>query len=272
MDLLFVMDATGSMYHAIRAAHDRAASICGELKRSHPSVDFRYGAVCYRDPIQCPEDDLHEMLDLTDSVDELVRFLANVIPDGGGGDGPEDWVGALSLALNNVSWREGAKTIVWIADEGAHGSQFCGFPNHEEEGPKLVPLIKEVARRQIFVQGLDFDDVEPTFLAFKKIYDEEGGPSFTWEKFKIAYEGEYQPPKRVDVLGRDIDVPDYPKDFSSDEDYDMEDEFKNLPKRRNRAPVIDDSAIVIHTVQHDGDIGGKISSVAAAAVAKALGT
>jgi hypothetical protein len=212
------------------------------------------------------------MLDLTESVDKLVQFLANVRPMGGGGDGPEDWVGALLLALNRVSWRTGSKTIVWIADEGAHGSQFCGFRNHEEEGPKLVPLIKELARRQIFVQGLDFEKVESTFLAFKKIYDEEGGPSFTWEKFKVGYNGTFQPPKRVDVLGRDIDAHDYPRDFQSDDDYDMEDEFKNLPRRRNCAPVIDESAIVIHTVPHDGNVGGKISSIAAAAVAKALGT
>jgi hypothetical protein len=273
MDVLFVIDATGSMYEGIRAAHDRAASTASELQRSHPTVDFQYGAVCYRDPIQCPHDDKHELLDLTSNVDELVHFLAHISPDGGGGDGPEDWVGALTLALHSVTWRCGAKTMIWIADEGAHGQQFCGFQNHEPEAAKLVPLIEEVARRQIYFQGLDLDVVEPTFVEFKRIYEAAGGPSFTWEKFKVEYRGWGAPqPKRVDVLGRDVDAADYPKDYVSDGDYDMEDEFMDLPKRRNRAPVIDESAVVIQTVQGSDpmDVGGKISSAAAAVVGMAL--
>jgi hypothetical protein len=134
-------------------------------------------------------------------------------------------------------------------------------------------LIEEVAHRQIFFQGLDLDVVESTFLEFKRIYESAGGPNFTWEKFKLTYRGSFAPPKRIDVLGRDVDATDYPKDYLSDEDYDLEDEFKDLPKRRNRAPVIDDSAVVIQTVADNGsmDVGGKISSAAAAVVGMALG-
>jgi hypothetical protein len=139
MDVLFVIDATGSMSGALRAAHDRAASIASDLRREHPELDFRFGSVCYRDPIDA-RGDVHQVCDFTPDIDVLVRFLGRVQASGGG-DGPEDWVGALRLSLDGVRWRDGQKTMIFIADAPAHGRQFCGHRNHKEEAPKLAPLI-----------------------------------------------------------------------------------------------------------------------------------
>jgi hypothetical protein len=58
----------------------------------------------------------------------------------------------------------------------------------------------------------------------------------------------------------------------TNEDYDMEDEFKDLPKKKNRPPVIDDSAVVLQMTGDNGpiEVDGKISS--AAVFGMALGT
>jgi hypothetical protein len=90
MDVLFVIDATGSMSGALKAAHDRAASIASDLRREHPEVDFQFGSVCYRDPIDS-RGDIHQVCDFTHNIDDLVKFLATVRASGGGDD-PEDWV------------------------------------------------------------------------------------------------------------------------------------------------------------------------------------
>jgi hypothetical protein len=270
MDVLFVIDATGSMASAIKAAHDRAASIAGDLRREHPDVDFRFGSVCYRDPIDSPGD-THQVCDFTSDIDRLVQFLSGVHASGGG-DGPEDWVGALKLSLDSVKWRSGQKTLIFIADAPAHGRQFCGHVNHEEEAPKLLPLIERVASEQIYVQGLDLNGGAClAFQEFKRIYDAAGGPRCTYEQFSIGYSSTYEPPpKRLDVLGRDVDTPDYPKDFSSDDNYDEDDDTRGLPRRRNAAPVIDDTAIVITTEARSSEgMEERLSRAAADVVARA---
>jgi hypothetical protein len=143
--------------------------------------------------------------------------------------------------------------MIFIADAPAHGRQFCGHQNHENEAPKLVPLIVRVAKAQIFVQGLDLDaGAALSFQEFKRIYEEAGGPSFTHEQFSVGYRQAYSPaPRRLDVLGRDVDAADYPKDFASDEDYDEDEDTRGLPRRRNRAPVIDDTAVVISSAPRE---------------------
>jgi hypothetical protein len=87
---------------------------------------------------------------LSPDIDCLVAFLATVRATGSG-DGPEDWVGAYGVALSEMRWRGGAKTVVHITDAPAHGARYCGHPNHEEEAPKLAPLIERVTRDGILV-------------------------------------------------------------------------------------------------------------------------
>jgi hypothetical protein len=271
MDVLFLIDATGSMSGALKAAHDRAASMASDLRRQHSDIDFRFGSVCYRDPIDS-RGDVHDVCDFTNDIDNLVRFFAGVHASGGG-DGPEDWVGALKLSLDRVRWRDGQKTLILIADAPAHGSQFCGHQNHEEEGPKLPPLIKRVAQAGIVVQGLDLNSgASLSFTEFKRIYDSSGGPSCSHEPFNVGYRGSEPPPRRLDVLGRDVDASEYPKDFPSDEDYDEDDDARGLPRRRNRAPVIDDTAIVIVSEARSStseDLGDRFERAAAEVVARA---
>ena len=69
-DLLFVIDATGSMSSYIKAAKDETENISKELRNLYSEYHFQYGYVFYRDPIDS-HDDIHEMIDLTDQVNNL---------------------------------------------------------------------------------------------------------------------------------------------------------------------------------------------------------
>ena len=121
-------------------------------------------------------------------IDELMK-----VECGGGNDDPEDWVGALTLALNELDWRpESKKLIIWISDADAHGKRFCGYDNHNEEEHKLPPLIAKMAIDQICFVGINIikyqedDDYgcRKTLNEIKKIYEDAGGPCFVYDEFK----------------------------------------------------------------------------------------
>lgn len=184
MDVLFVIDATGSMSATLKAAHDKATEMAIDLRVAHSDVKFRFGAVCYRDPIDSPND-IHEFMDFDSDIDNLVSFLSRIKADGGG-DSPEDWVGALDIALTKLSWQDGAKSIIWIADADAHGNLFCGYENHQDQEPLIEPLIKEISSMKVLFTGLSLNNgANKTFEQLKTIYQANSGVKFTYESFDV---------------------------------------------------------------------------------------
>jgi hypothetical protein len=181
MDVVFLIDATGSMSASIKTAHDRATIIANQLRKQSPDVDFTFGSVCYRDPVDVQSDE-HQVHGLDGNIETLVAFFETVRASGGG-DCPEDWVGAYELALNEINWREGGKTIIHMADAPAHGSIFGG-PGHEEEAQKLPPLIVQLAKRQIVISAMDISGGgSASFAKCKQIYDEAQGPGYDIQQF-----------------------------------------------------------------------------------------
>lgn len=101
--------------------------------------------------------DVHQVLDFDEEIENLSLFLEDVKLSGGG-DGPEDFAGALSIALDQLSWRNGKKIIFWFANGPAHGKRFCYIPNHQEEEPKLVQLVERIAKEDYNFIGLIVKD------------------------------------------------------------------------------------------------------------------
>jgi hypothetical protein len=188
MDVVFLIDATGSMESTIRAAHDTATEMAINLRVTSPDVDFEFGSVCYRDPVDA-RGDVHELHNLNSNIDSLVAFLSRIHAKGGG-DRPEDWVGAYKLALESMTWRDGTKTIIHIADAPAHGKLYCGAVNHEEESPKLKPLIEAVAKRGIVLSCIDINfGAAASFNACRGIYERAGGCKFLLKDLELHGSG-----------------------------------------------------------------------------------
>jgi len=180
VDLLFVIDATGSMGSWLDAAVKRSQEIASTARRENPAIKFRFGAVFYRDPIDV-ETDENTFFDLTDNVDKLKEKMATQEPTGGG-DGPEDWVGGYKIALNQISWDpKSSKAIIHIADAPAHGDDWGGHCKHQDQNKLLAPLIRECAHRKIFFQGINIGSYpKQSYEKISEIYHAEGG------KCKIA--------------------------------------------------------------------------------------
>ena len=105
----------------LEAARDQCINISNQLKSELSQFDFNFGAVFYRDPVDCPGERNHTY-SLKSNVESLKSELASERADGGG-DGPEDWVGGYDMALDNITWRNGTRLIIHIEDAPAHGSE-----------------------------------------------------------------------------------------------------------------------------------------------------
>ena len=150
-DVLFMVDATGSMSPYIIAAKEETKNISEELRKTYPEMMFQYGYIFYRDPIDS-KGDIHEVIDLTDNVNSFPEKIGKIIAKGGG-DLPEDWAGAYKLANEKISWRNGTKIIIHLTDAGAHGKLFTRSDKYPEEEQKLVQELEKCALKKIKIFG-----------------------------------------------------------------------------------------------------------------------
>ena len=67
----------------------------------------------------------------------------------GGGDIPEDWVGAYKLANEKISWRNGTKVIMHLTDAGAHGKLFTKNDKYPEEEAKLIAELENAQKKKL---------------------------------------------------------------------------------------------------------------------------
>ena len=146
-DLLFLVDATGSMQTYITSAKEETKNISKELTNLYPEKYFKYGYIFYRDPIDSPSD-FHEVINLTDDVNSLPEKIGK-IKSIGGGDLPEDWAGAYKIINERISWRQGEKVIIHIADAGAHGKLFTLNDKYPNEEGKLIQELEKCAFKKI---------------------------------------------------------------------------------------------------------------------------
>ena len=171
-----MIDSTGSMSHWINGVKDKCKEISDKLKEDEilKNYDIKFGGVFYRDPVDCDYDE-HEYQPLG-TVDELKDGMTTISASGGG-DLPEDWVGAYDIVLDeNMNWRENSlKIIIHIADACAHTIRFTeGNYRHNlykyEIG--LVNNIKKCAEKNINIFGYQIgNSPKKSFSECKSIYD-----------------------------------------------------------------------------------------------------
>ena len=171
VDIVYLIDATGSMGAEIKAAKENVIDIFNKLKKNYKDYNFRFGSVFYRDKIDV-KDEKDEYFQLTDDMKELEKNIGTVKASGGG-DGPEDWVGGYEIALNDMKWRNGIKLIIHIADAGAHGTEFSEGDEHTEQGILLPPKIEECVKRNINIIGFKISDYpKKSFDKIREIYND----------------------------------------------------------------------------------------------------
>ena len=189
-DIVFIIDATGSMSSYIEAAKSEAKNISEELSKKFPDMDFQYGYVFYRDPIDS-KGDKHEIINLTNDVNSLPEQISKIAAYGGG-DLPEDWVGAYKKVNEEINWRNGNKAIFHLADAGAHGKLFSTDDHYPDEEQKLINELEILSTKKIKIFGFVIEEAaRNSFEECKKIYQSKGGAFeiYNFEKPKASITG-----------------------------------------------------------------------------------
>ncbi|MFH0975726.1 MAG: VWA domain-containing protein [Spirochaetota bacterium] len=117
IDILFILDTTGSMGEEISRLKDTIEIINMNIASISSKPKVRFGMVLYRDK---DEEYLTKIIPLTDDLDRFREEL-NKVEANGGGDGPEDLQSALSDALTKIKWNNnGIRLSFIITDAPPH--------------------------------------------------------------------------------------------------------------------------------------------------------
>ena len=226
-DIVYLIDATGSMASYIKAAKNQAENISKDLRKLYPEMNFQYGYIFYRDPIDS-KNDIHEIIHLTDQVNSLPEKIGK-IKAYGGGDLPEDWVGAYKIVNNEIYWRNGNKVIIHIADAGAHGKKFTLYDKYPDEEQKLIKELDECIKKKIKIFGYVIEeDSRNSFVECKKYYQSKGG---AYEIFN------FEKPKNLNNYEYEYEYEYYSDDNSEDESDSDDDSDKKKKRKRKKVNV-----------------------------------
>ncbi|WP_257461087.1 vWA domain-containing protein [Archangium lipolyticum] len=115
IDVVFVLDTTGSMGGLIEGAKQKIFSIASRIAQGKPTPQVRVGLVAYRD---VGDEYVTRRYDLTEDLDGIFTHLRKLQADGGG-DTPEHVGRGLGEAVSKLSWdqnRETMKLIFLVGD------------------------------------------------------------------------------------------------------------------------------------------------------------
>lgn len=119
IDVVFVLDTTGSMGGLIEGAKRKIWSIATTLIDCSPDAKIRMGLVAYRD---IGDEYVTKRFDLTTDIQDLYGDLLQLRAKGGG-DWPESVNEALHVAVTKMSWSQGPNTtriIFLVGDAPPH--------------------------------------------------------------------------------------------------------------------------------------------------------
>jgi hypothetical protein len=144
LDILFLLDTTGSMSDELGRIQETIDSIARRIDALTPRPILRFGLVAYRDR---GDDYITRDYDFTGDVDSFRRQLNSFSADGGG-DTPESLNEGLHEAVQGVRWtsESAVRLIFLVADAGPHLDYEQDYDYAEEmqqavsQGIKIYPI------------------------------------------------------------------------------------------------------------------------------------
>ncbi|MBN1995195.1 MAG: VWA domain-containing protein [Anaerolineae bacterium] len=144
LDVLFLIDATGSMADEIAQIQSTIFDVAAQIDALPGQPEARYGMVTYRDR---GDSFISRVYDFTPDVRDFSKNLSTVYAEGGG-DYPESLNEGLHKAVNQVEWRTGnaVKLIFLVADAPPHLDYAQDYDYAEEmesaarRGIKIFPI------------------------------------------------------------------------------------------------------------------------------------
>ena len=136
VDVVFVLDTTGSMSGLIQTAKEKIWSIASTMASAQPTPDIRIGLVGYRDR---GDDYVTRVIDLNHDLDSVYAALMD-FEAGGGGDTPESVNEALYDAVHDLSWsqRDQAYQVIFLVGDAPPHMDY-----NETQYPAIIAAANE---------------------------------------------------------------------------------------------------------------------------------
>ncbi|GAA3917039.1 vWA domain-containing protein [Litoribacillus peritrichatus] len=136
IEVVFVLDTTGSMSGLIDAAKEKIWSIASSMASAQPAPEIKMGLVAYRDRGDAY---VTQVIDLSSDLDTMFATLMDFSADGGG-DGPESVNKALYDAVHGISWSQDSnsyKAVFLVGDAPPHMDY-----QDEQQFPEILNTAK----------------------------------------------------------------------------------------------------------------------------------
>ena len=160
VEVVFVLDTTGSMGGLLEGAKQRVWAIANEIAKGKPAPRVRMGLVAFRDK---GDDYVTKVTPLSDNLDNIFKDLS-ALQAGGGGDGPEHVIAGLSDAVEKMDWSKDRKAfkVVYLVGDAAPHEDYA-------DAPKLAAVLEKAVRKGLIINALQCGADSATTMAFTKV-------------------------------------------------------------------------------------------------------
>ena len=172
IDVVFVLDTTGSMSGLIQTAKEKIWSIATTMSSAQQAPEIRIGLVAYRDR---GDDYVTRVVDLSTDLDSVYSTLMDFEADGGG-DTPESVNKALYDAVHAMSWSEpdqAYQAIFLVGDAPPH------MDYNEVRYPEIIATA---VRKGIVVNTIQCGEIPSTIEPWTQIASLSQGEFFQVEQ------------------------------------------------------------------------------------------
>jgi Mg-chelatase subunit ChlD/cell division protein FtsB len=173
IEVVFVLDTTGSMGGLIETAKEKIWSIASTLAQAHQAPEISMGLVAYRDRGDAY---VTRVIDLDRDLDSMYAKLMDFAADGGG-DGPEAVNEALEAAIERVSWSQdpGTYKVVFLVGDAPPHMDY-------QDDEKYPSVVAAAAARGIVINTIQCGSMTETVAPWQHIAALGHGRYFTVEQ------------------------------------------------------------------------------------------
>ncbi len=173
VEVVFVLDTTGSMGGLIQTAKEKIWSIATTMASAQPAPEIRVGLVAYRDRGDAY---VTRVTDLSTDLDSVYASLMDYRAEGGG-DGPESVNAALAAAVDQVSWskeRDVYRVVFLVGDAPPH-------MDYQDEEP-YTRILGRARSRGVVINTIRCGNSPETAQTWQQIAALAHGDYFTVEQ------------------------------------------------------------------------------------------
>ena len=219
VDLLFIVDVTGSMSHFIQQAKQNMQSILENLSKEF-SIDLQVGLSLYRDHPSQDNSFVTVVCDLM-TIENIQNKISQITVDGGG-DIPEAVLDGIIDGISTLSWRENSRRIAFlIGDAPPHGmlNDDCCLC-----GKTWGDAISEAQEKKIVIYSIVLSEDNDTKETFKTLANFTGGllidgknaMNIILETLKSEFDNINLDTKVLEMLSKDFSIDDICKMLNID--------------------------------------------------------